>query len=852
MLAAVLSLGLAASELDRNSLFKPLIEARTRGSEWRTQHLLNEALEKAAAAHDTLATSALLAAMGWMNHTEAHPQRALSYFENALRALQESGTATMPSSVQLPDLLQGQTKDYGSRHREPSADFEFWEPIYPPDLTKTVDVLPLLESGLMLNIGTSYALQAQNDIAKRWLDASHTIAMKARLSLIEQSALTNLAWLAFQSANTDEFVAALDAATTIGGGLKPSKSLKSLWLLHGVRLREQRRYAEAITILNTAVALYEQAGGEERGRPLSQLATALALSGHFTEARISYERALAKSPNDFETQWHSYCGVAALYRQEGLLSRAVAAYQECVQRIQERAGEFGTDQGKVSFLGGFDALYNAYLDTMIAYAQGSGDWAKLRSSVESVRGRSTDALIAYRERKPLGTPGLLSAYDLGLWKYEVMQQQMQSARAEPSPENISPEIPSNDPAFRNSDAWQRVRTRVTFLEYYVLPKNTVIMVHTAAGQIHCAISTLGRDQIRTLVQSYRNAIGQDNSVRGLQIRRASVAGSGNESSNSAASGAALYRELIRPVETSLPGPNELLVIVPHDALWEVPFEALPVDHGGFLVDRFLTAYASSSSRWLTQAAKLRVADHRSARAWVVGNPRIPGPVEACGSPTAFEPLAGAEQEAREIRDLFGVSRADLFIGSAADRLRLLAWHPNYSVLHIAAHGFACSQDPQDSALVLASLNQNDVQIDSFGHINLVSDRRLPLRLTHPQITPKEFVVSGLLTAREIASRFRFQADLVFLSACQSGVGAVSGEGQLGFTRAFEGAGARSVVLSLWLVGDDSAHLFTREFYREYLRHGKKAVAMQTAMLATRHQYPDPADWAAFRLLGPSE
>jgi CHAT domain-containing protein len=66
------------------------------------------------------------------------------------------------------------------------------------------------------------------------------------------------------------------------------------------------------------------------------------------------------------------------------------------------------------------------------------------------------------------------------------------------------------------------------------------------------------------------------------------------------------------------------------------------------------------------------------------------------------------------------------------------------------------------------------------------------------------------------------------------------------------AGARSVLASLWRVDDDSTKYLMINFYKEYLQHGNKGIALQNAMKQTRLRYPEPRYWAAFSLFGMAE
>ena len=98
---------------------------------------------------------------------------------------------------------------------------------------------------------------------------------------------------------------------------------------------------------------------------------------------------------------------------------------------------------------------------------------------------------------------------------------------------------------------------------------------------------------------------------------------------------------------------------------------------------------------------------------------------------------------------------------------------------------------------------------------------------------------------------RLKADLVVLSACDTGQGRITGDGVIGLSRSFIAAGVPSVVVSLWKVPDmPTADLMT-SFYKHLKSKYPKAAALRHAMLETRQRYPQPANWAAFTLVGDS-
>jgi CHAT domain-containing protein len=108
--------------------------------------------------------------------------------------------------------------------------------------------------------------------------------------------------------------------------------------------------------------------------------------------------------------------------------------------------------------------------------------------------------------------------------------------------------------------------------------------------------------------------------------------------------------------------------------------------------------------------------------------------------------------------------------------------------------------------------------------------------------------AGIVTARELAGYDWWGTQLVVLSACETGVGAVpSGDGVYGMRRALVLAGAASQVVSLWSVNDASTRELMRDYYRELARGIGRAEALRQAKLRMLRQprYAHPYYWAAF-------
>jgi CHAT domain-containing protein len=111
------------------------------------------------------------------------------------------------------------------------------------------------------------------------------------------------------------------------------------------------------------------------------------------------------------------------------------------------------------------------------------------------------------------------------------------------------------------------------------------------------------------------------------------------------------------------------------------------------------------------------------------------------------------------------------------------------------------------------------------------------------------LADGYVTALDMFS-MNCQANLVALSGCQSGLGQIAqSDDLLGLMRGFLYAGARSLLMSLWTVSDESTVTLMNEFYKEWRAGATRARALQNAMRTVRLTHPNPFYWAPFVLVG---
>lgn len=298
----------------------------------------------------------------------------------------------------------------------------------------------------------------------------------------------------------------------------------------------------------------------------------------------------------------------------------------------------------------------------------------------------------------------------------------------------------------------------------------------------------------------------------------------------------LYQLILEPVEQHIRG--EKLLVMADQSLHYAPLEMLlpeqtqpdlPFYQMPFLLRDYAISYIPSMTVF-HEMDKRRNGDPRNLLAIA---PFTEETIEEdYVADMAYEgsatPLLLTRYETRSISEIFRERRtwkeylrpqqAEVLTGSNATMSRFTSLdHSGYNFLHFATHAFINEEDPEYSGMLLHP-------DDSDNGVAYVSD----------------------------IYNMEFNADLVVLGACQTGLGStVRGEGVIGFTRAFIYAGASNLAVSMWRVSDQpTAHLMI-EFYNQ-IRQGKsysEALRQAKLYMIEKPQYANPVNWAAFVLNG---
>jgi CHAT domain-containing protein len=294
----------------------------------------------------------------------------------------------------------------------------------------------------------------------------------------------------------------------------------------------------------------------------------------------------------------------------------------------------------------------------------------------------------------------------------------------------------------------------------------------------------------------------------------------------------LYNTLVKPAASFLEGRD--LIIVPSDALSAIAFEALvvrdPSSTGSrspkYLIEQHAVIYTSSLSA-LVGIENRRQVGKPGPRMLLIGDPSVNGNdtrVAGVGDRSFVATLEGIPAALKEILDISRIAKGKgigvtTWIGSQGSESRLKSIDLSaFRYIHIAAHGISDTQDGAASALTLS-----------------------------PDPDGRE---DGVLTGDEIA-KLNLNANLVVLSACQTGTGQRTGaEGVVGLSRTFIIAGAKCVCGSLWKVEDNWTQRLMSAFYVKLIAKGlSKPQALRLAKLDLIRDGANPSQWAPFVLDG---
>jgi CHAT domain-containing protein/Tfp pilus assembly protein PilF len=676
----------------------------------------------------------------------------------------------------------------------------------------------------MYDLGRLYLALGDSTSAEQWFERS--IALGREIGLARGVTLNLLALGDLQQRRQAlEQAAALygqawQRAQESGEMNLATDSLLRLAHVHQAQGRYEEAAQEAQQALDIAQQIDSPYGTAAAQYQLGELDR---LQSRGADAVPHYLAALEALPPvpDPELGWRIHYGRGLALADQGELPAAIAELQQAIEYIEGVRDRLEEQRFRAGYV---QDKYQVYVDLVRLQMQ-AGAAADAFSTAERLRARTYLDLIDGNAPQPLAATEQQQATELRERIRQLRKvlneesglptgQQRQPAISVYSAELLAAEqayealldnrrrAPGAGAQAAQGPSHESVRQRLgageALVEYVVSERELVIFILTRED-LQAVTRPLGEADLRSKVELLRDLLRRPDSDRWQRPA------------------ASLAEALIEPLRAAGALDSlQHLYLVPHGSLNYLPFAMLPagsqaggqtLEHADtLLVERVTLAYLPTAAALLGDALAPRGRESLLAMA------------------PARARLQHAPDEASRVFELFG-AESRLLVGEAATESLFKDVAGDFDVLHLATHGYFNKLNPLLSGLELEADGQND----------------------------------GLLELHEIIG-LDLDADLVTLSACQTGLGSghfaeiPAGDDFVGLTRAFLYAGSDAVMATLWEVDDASTAELMQQFYtRLRLADGPidKAGALAEAQrrLRATEEYRHPYYWAPFVLMG---
>ncbi|MEC4812625.1 MAG: tetratricopeptide repeat protein [Scytonema sp. PMC 1069.18] len=615
----------------------------------------------------------------------------------------------------------------------------------------------------------------------------------------------------------DYYQQALTILKDTGQKLEQGGTLNNIGAVYG----SLRQYSKALDYYQQALAILKEIGNKPgESTILNNIGLVYNNQKQYPKALENYQQALAilKEIGNKPEEGRTLSNIGLVYNNQKQYPKALGYYQQALA-IAKR---FGDKVGEGGVLNNIGSLYI----TQDKYSQAETNLFAAIKIWESLRQRELkdDQKISIFEQQS-GTYHLLQKVFIAQNKIDKALEISERSRARAFVDLLALKSTQNKELLNTIPLIGQIQKiaqqqRGTLVEYSVIDDSKLyIWVVKPTGEI--AFKQVDLKSLKTplkkLVETSRRSIGVTGAVikeRGPRIENPPLPNPENQKKRLQQ----LHELLITPIANHLPkNPGDRVIFIPHESLFLVPFPALKDANNKYLIEKhtILTAPAIQVLDYTRKNTEtLNIASLQPGDTLLVGNPIMP----ITGIPPVQQrPLPGTEKEANKIAPILNTQP---LIGKQATKSAVLQKISTAKIIHLATHGL----------------------LYGFGE-------RIPGAIALAPDTPG--VNEGLLKTTEII-KLNLQADLVVLSACDTGGGEVTGDGVVGLSRSLLTAGAESVIVSLWAVDDSSTSDLMVEFYRQLQQNPDKAKALRQAMLSTMKKHPHPIHWAAFTLIGNAE
>ena len=301
-----------------------------------------------------------------------------------------------------------------------------------------------------------------------------------------------------------------------------------------------------------------------------------------------------------------------------------------------------------------------------------------------------------------------------------------------------------------------------------------------------------------------------------------------------------YSVFWEPIHKGI-GQYATIYLSPDGVYNQVNLESMLTPDGKYVIDNSNIVIVSNTKELYLRRVKSK-RESVNNQASIFGNPTF---YLTAAADDAIASLPGTEKEANELQQLLienGWKTTEYLEASASEEQ--VKEQDSPKIFHIATHGFWAPSEIKNESLIDSEAEKNNNPLLKTGLLlkgagDLMKKTKYNYNLE-----------SGILTAYEAMNLNLDKTDLVVLSACETGLGEISnGEGVYGLQRAFLVAGAKTLIMSMFKVGDEATQKLILNFYKKWLTSGNLRESFTSAKKELRLEYPDPINWGAFMMIG---
>ena len=752
----------------------------------------------------------------------------------------------------------------------------------------------LMEAASINNIGLIYDWLGEKEKALEHYKQALELFRAANDRNLEATALNNIGGFYLNTLKDsktalDYYTRSLEIRQALGQPIDLAimiDNIGHLYNLSGDPRKALEYHREALQI--------RQKAGHRLGEAasLSNMGAAYSSLGELSTAYDYFNQALKlhRLLGDRTREANALYGLARTERDRGNLNEARELMEASLDLVESLRGGVTSQAFRASFLAQKQDFYEFYTDLLISLHQrepGKAHNLAAFEASERARARSLLELLAearidveqgistelkQRERathlRIARVQGqLIQAYSQAQperSKTAVLEEELKQADAER--ELLSAEIRQRHPRYAElqypaapklKEIQALLDDRTVLLEYALGQKTSFLFAVTREDFLVVPLPPAAA--IRTEVEALRAVITS-------RPQRSNFEKQINHSRK-------LFRDVLEPASKLLAG-KQRLIIVPSSILHYLPFEVLltkgeektlatmtPAQLPYLLRDHAISYVPSAAVLASLRNRPAKSAAGKSFLAFadpVYGNlteaplglpqPNLRG---AFGDERQWRlgRLLESRREVEQISALFPRDQVSLLLREQAseENAKTAGRFNQFRFVHFATHGLLNEERPSYTGLILSlgDSQENSPSTDSKAPASTKPNGNPQSATRNPQSE------DGLLQAYEIFN-LKLNADLVVLSACETGLGKeVQGEGLVGLSHAFFYAGTPSLVVSLWKVQDRSTADLMVNFYREIGRTQTKSEALRQAKLRLieQNRYADPYYWAPFVLTG---